>query len=73
MKISKLQIKQYDMLLCNVISRNHQTDSHNCLIDDMNLKDSVTISSICAGEQTLFEHSSPFRIQILVFELTLLL
>jgi len=40
-KISKLPVKQYDVLLCNVISRNHQTDSHNChncLIDDITLK-----------------------------------
>lgn len=72
-KISKLQIKQQYVLLCNVISRKYQTDSHNCLIDDMNFTDSVTISNICAGEPTLLEPSSPFRIHILVFELTLLL
>ena len=63
-KISKLLIKQYDVLLCNIIPRNHQSDRHNCLIDDMNFKDPATISNVCACEQTVLELSSPFRIHI---------
>lgn len=73
--LKKKSINHTAKYTSTIQQRNHQTDSHSCLIDEVNVKVPVSIPNIrvCVGEQTVFGPSLPFRIRILVFELTLLL